>query len=70
MFSKQNYVSIAKISTFSEKTKKLVKKLCSFQSIILTLQTEKKHLAKRDAFSEEGRKSEEWDVFSLKDGKI
>ncbi len=43
MFSKQNYVSIAKISTFSEKTKKLVKKLCSFQSIILTLQTEKKH---------------------------
>lgn len=44
MFSKQNHVSIAKISTFSEKTKKLVKKLCSFQSIILTLQTEKKHL--------------------------
>ena len=32
-----------KISTFSEKTKKLVKKLCSYQSIILTLQTEKKH---------------------------
>ena len=29
---------------FSEKTKKLVKKLCSYQSIILTLQTEKKHL--------------------------
>ena len=25
MFSKQNHVSIAKISTFSEKTKKLVK---------------------------------------------
>ena len=43
MFSKQNHVSIAKISTFSEKTKKLVKKLCSYQSIMLTLQTEKKH---------------------------
>jgi hypothetical protein len=27
MFSKQNHVSIAKISTFSEKTKKLVKTL-------------------------------------------
>lgn len=51
MFSKQNHVSIAKISTFSEKTKKLVKKLCSYQSIILTLQTEKKHFAKRDAAS-------------------
>lgn len=55
MFSKRNHVLIAKISTFSEKTKKLVKKLCSYQSIILTLQTEKKHFAKRD-------------VVSLKDG--
>ena len=46
MFSKQNHVSIAKISTFSEKTKKLEKKLCSYQSIILTLQTEKNILPK------------------------
>ena len=63
MFSKQNHVSIAKISTFSEKTKKLKKKLCSYKSIILTLQTEKTFCQKGCCFSE-GRKSEEWMFFS------
>lgn len=44
MFSKQNHVSIAKISTFSEKTKKLVKKLCSYLKYYTNFADEKETL--------------------------